>query len=241
MSAQLELLAAPTLPERPRCRMCARPAWWLQRAQKWGLYCNSTNCSNRDRLCQSCGAQFTIGIDGAGTKYCSLSCRAARNSEGRVAVAEPCAWCGKLPPGGRGFAGQKWPYVCAECLHPIRYVVPRLKEHNVPHEMARRLLTNPGCEICGTDLLQRRNDSNGRVRPLLVVDHDHACCPGGSHSCGKCVRGLICRACNAAAGQLYDNADSARALAAYLDRWKGPPVPAEADHGQLAAGEGGKE
>ena len=26
----------------------------------------------------------------------------------------------------------------------------------------------------------------------LVIDHDHACCPVGHNTCGKCVRGALC-------------------------------------------------
>jgi hypothetical protein len=237
VAEQLSLLGTSTaalqvVPERPRCHMCAHPAWWLKKTQKWGLYCGSTGCVSRERLCQRCGSPFALGISGAGTKYCSLECRVARCHSARVlVVALPCAWCGRRPADNRGFAGQKWPYICAECLHPIRHVVPRLKDHSVPHEMARRLLTDSACEICGTDMLERRRQSNGKVAATLVVDHDHECCPVEQRSCGKCVRGLICRTCNVAAGLLYDDAQRARSLADYLDRTREPhPVTSRAGH-----------
>lgn len=45
-----------------------------------------------------------------------------------------------------------------------------------------------GCALCG-----RMPDSNGK--PRLHVDHDHQCCSGKT-SCGSCIRGLLCGACN---------------------------------------------
>lgn len=38
----------------------------------------------------------------------------------------------------------------------------------------------------------------------LAVDHDHSCCPG-KRSCGKCIRGLLCSACNTAIGLMKDD------------------------------------
>lgn len=50
----------------------------------------------------------------------------------------------------------------------------------------------------------------------LQVDHDHSCCPA-AQGCGKCVRGYLCYACNAAEG-LLKTPDRALALAAYMLR-----------------------
>jgi hypothetical protein len=49
------------------------------------------------------------------------------------------------------------------------------------------------------------------------VDHDRACCPG-KRSCGQCVRGLLCNACNRGLRQFKDDAEALRRAIAYLDR-----------------------
>lgn len=49
---------------------------------------------------------------------------------------------------------------------------------------------------------------------LLKVDHDHACCPSVK-SCGNCVRGYLCHACNTAEG-LLRSVDRVLALAEYM-------------------------
>lgn len=82
-----------------------------------------------------------------------------------------------------------------------------------------------GCCCCG--LVFGAKNGN-RYRP--TVDHDHACCPG-NHSCGKCVRGLLCQRCNHVLG-LYEKWGDIHLLPAYLkeyldthhrNEWPGTP------------------
>lgn len=220
MTAEQLSLLGDTPPVAPRCRMCVLPAHWNASQLKYSMYCKGNRCVSRERLCQHCGGPFTLGAEGAGTRYCSTDCKVDGYHPGgrRVII---CAWCNAEAPQSlrRTFGGTGWPYICTSCLHPIRHVVTRLKDHHVPHERARRLMADPGCEVCGTDMLVLVRNSVHKMGSVLVVDHDHACCPANAHSCGKCVRGLICRACNVAAGHLYDSPVHARSLATYLEGW----------------------
>ena len=66
------------------------------------------------------------------------------------------------------------------------------------------LMIANGCEICGS-------------MDQLAVDHDHNCCPG-KKTCGECVRGLLCKRHNWAAGNLNDSAEEALAMFEYLKK-----------------------
>lgn len=54
----------------------------------------------------------------------------------------------------------------------------------------------------------------------LAVDHDHGCCPG-KKSCGRCVRGLLCRDCNVSMGKFGDDSRLLRRAADYLEEHRG--------------------
>lgn len=49
------------------------------------------------------------------------------------------------------------------------------------------------------------------------VDHDHRCCPG-RHSCGKCVRGVLCDGCNNILKALWEDMEWRTRALTYLDR-----------------------
>jgi hypothetical protein len=50
---------------------------------------------------------------------------------------------------------------------------------------------NGACAVC----------SDAPMEKSLALDHDHKCCPK-RYSCGNCIRGLLCSACNFAEGLL---------------------------------------
>jgi Recombination endonuclease VII len=96
----------------------------------------------------------------------------------------------------------------AEPDYGIRVVMRRL--YGLELEDYERLLAEQGggCAICGA------TEPGGRGK-RFHVDHDHSCCPG-LRSCGNCIRGLLCHACNTGIGCLGDDVDRLMAAAAYL-------------------------
>lgn len=53
---------------------------------------------------------------------------------------------------------------------------------------------------------------------VLVVDHDHACCPT-ERSCGECVRKLLCGYCNTSIGLMEDDIERLLMASEYLKNY----------------------
>ena len=83
-----------------------------------------------------------------------------------------------------------------------------LKPYNITVIEYNELLDNQGgvCAIC------EQEDRDGRN---LAVDHDHQCCAGNG-SCGKCIRGLLCKRCNTLLGSVKDDTALLQRAITYL-------------------------
>src|SRR6516165_6460660 len=88
-----------------------------------------------------------------------------------------------------------------------------LAKHHITPEQWYEIYAqqNYGCALCGVP------DSGDR---RLSIDHDHACCLG-EHSCGRCIRGLLCTNCNNGLGRFRDDFARLEAAIGYL---KDPPA-----------------
>ena len=155
--------------------------------------------------CNRCGINPKRA--GSGQRYCSEECSSeARKESAKVSMekvkhwkrnwrlrqgvtpraeiwredgARRCANCEEYKDPSQFKSGY-----CVDCLPAVARARSLFYKYKLTVEQYDAMLANQGgaCAICLED------------RPLNV-DHDHSCCPG-ERSCGKCVRGLLCRRCN---------------------------------------------
>lgn len=105
--------------------------------------------------------------------------------------------------------------LCPTCFAKVKSVYGALMRHHVSDDMVRQLILDPTCPICKRDVLRPQRNKRGEWQVMMVVDHDHSCCPGRA-SCGRCVRACICGPCNLALGHVDHDARIAHALGDYL-------------------------
>lgn len=121
-------------------------------------------------------------------KYCDEH-RSGRTADGRKSgIALQCqicdvfyAWAGTVPP--------RWT-VCKGCRYAYGSLLSTAKNHRVSIQRVRQWIERRTCGLCFTELTLI---DGGKSK--ICIDHDHACCPGGS-GCEQCVRDLICIKCN---------------------------------------------
>jgi hypothetical protein len=156
--------------------------------------------------CSICGGR----IDGSGFKYCdSNECRREVNRRKAAASRER-----RRDPQYRARKAEftkEWRKANPEAWAKIARRRHLMGTYKITPEQYDELLAEQGgrCAVCDAT----EGDATGRS---LHVDHDHACCPG-DRSCGKCVRGLLCKRCNTMLGCADDDLDRLRSGIAYLE------------------------
>lgn len=119
-----------------------------------------------------------------------------------------CHYCGSTDPEDIRWAASKYKTYghCRQCRQAFL--------HHIPWTTYIAWRTH-GCAICGM-----KEHADKRRKRMLEVDHDHSCCPNGTYSCGRCIRGLVCHPHNQLIRQIEDG--TVARVNAYLDH--GPPI-----------------
>ena len=85
------------------------------------------------------------------------------------------------------------------------------KKYKIDLATYNKVLEEQGgvCAIC-----------KGTWSKVLVVDHDHDCCPE-EKTCGNCLRALLCGSCNAGLGWLKHDIEIMQSAIQYIQNVKG--------------------
>lgn len=100
---------------------------------------------------------------------------------------------------------------CKSCAKDFDRNQKLIYKYGIDSEQYDEILLAQGgvCRIC---------KSSPEMVGMLVVDHDHSCCPG-EKTCGKCLRDLICQSCNKGLGCFLDSVEYLSAAIDYLKHY----------------------
>lgn len=192
----------------------------------------------RTKSCVDCGCGFSASIYSRSTRC--VDCqktheRLADNAAHREKRAArqlpteyPCKECGETVFWSNKLGRR--PTLCLDCQANFSVIYEqKYRCQRQPRDEAMRLKYRLKASYRITpEIYQEMKDrQNGKCFGCQLgedevgtfhIDHDHSCCPG-DRSCGNCLRGLLCRACNTALGLLAEDPDRLRAARIYLRKW----------------------
>jgi len=204
-----------------RCRQTKAADEFMPSQRKTGAWCRHcfrewhrgrAGPAPEPRPCEMCGTWIATPSKHR-QRWCSPSCKQrASYWRQRPRSTKACVACGADLTGRRRDA--KW---CDErCAAEGRKQDGRQKTTR-----RRHLLKCLGLTPKDFDAMVSAQRGRCAICKQSVtrwhIDHDHACCPGGSdRRCGQCNRGLLCGLCNAGLGQFRDDPRLLRAAARYV-------------------------
>jgi len=99
---------------------------------------------------------------------------------------------------------------CCRACARANMVTQNVKRYGLTKEKFEALLDsqNSRCAICKGKFWDEVSSPH--------IDHDHSCCNEQMASCGKCVRGLLCRGCNQMLGCAKDEVNTLSSAIKYL-------------------------
>lgn len=168
------------------------------------------------RECPGCGVVFTPTRDYQ--THHNVACNKRDEARRRLGIPErprvrACWWCDKAFD-GRDYRRNS----CAgECTRITKSLYDLQARYGITRDDYKAMWRRQGgvCASC-------REPTKGKRAKRLFIDHDHTCCPG-QHSCGLCVRGLLCGDCNSMFGHARDSVQRLESGIAYLKQPPGPP------------------
>lgn len=162
----------------------------------------------REITCAGCQQVFMA--TGTRSRFCSRKCIDKEQWDKRNRKEVICKQCGRVSKinHSRSFCSNECKvkyYGHKDGVGRQKYYLKR--NYNITVEDYSQLLESQGnkCGLC------KKSDI------ALSIDHDHKCCSGVANSCGKCIRGLLCRKCNTGLGNFNDSPEMLHMAIEYIN------------------------